>query len=395
MKYIFIYILLLLLFSCKEKKYPTTSFWDQLNVIANYEVHNGDSILICDVNKIKQREIIPLNLLVEDLEVLKIDNSNDDALISLAARILKTENYIGATALGIYPFKLYDKEGRFIRHIGRLGQGPGEYKAICDVVMDEENDRIYILPMVSDKILVYDFKGNNLQPIPMPERIIYGGKLAVDSKYKQMRIANPITPVSTNFVWIQDFNGNVIQKVEKKDYFPENIMTEDILSGCHTEKIDLFPFGGNNENFYLYHYDISANRLIPRIMIKNLSENIFIYELPNHYIAETSISEKDREGTRSQKIIIEKKTGRGCFIESFLSPMGFTWDSYGMFSMMSDGCFLWHEFSSDIETRLSHVKDENVLEKGNQGLTNLMKIINSEKEDCSLVFIGKFKKTGV
>ena len=392
MKINWICILLILFFSCKEKKYPTDSFWNQFEIIANYEIHNGDSVLICDMNNVKQRAIIPLNLLVEDLQVLKIDNSNDDALISLGARICKTKNYIGAFALGIYPFKLYDKGGRFIRHIGRLGQGPGEYKAICDVVMDEENNRIYFLTMISDKILVYDFEGNSLPSIPMPERIIYGGRLAVDAKDKLLRIANPITPVSVNFVWIQDFNGNIIQKVEKKDYFPEDIMTEDIISTCHTENIDLFPFWGNNSKFYLYHYDISTNRLIPRIMIKNLSDNIFIYELPNHYIAEMAISERDRKDSRSQKVIIEKKTGRGCLLEGFLTPMGFIWDSYGMLSQMSNGYFLWHEFSSDIEVLLSRVKEENISEESNKNLNSLKKIINSGEEDCSLVFMGKFKK---
>ncbi|MDT3367276.1 MAG: 6-bladed beta-propeller, partial [Bacteroidota bacterium] len=149
------------LFSCGETtKQEVKSFWDQCDVIAKREVINGDTVIVCDSKLVKQKKNIPLDLLGDSIEVIKMDNKNEEALISKRfVHTYFTENYIGVTAYSYFPMKLFRKDGTFLRHIGAIGQGTGEYTVIDAIDMDEKNDRIYILPFSADYILVYDFKG--------------------------------------------------------------------------------------------------------------------------------------------------------------------------------------------------------------------------------------------
>ncbi len=52
------------------------------------------------------------------------------------------------------------KTGKGLRKINRLGKGPEEYTHITHIVMDEENDELFVNSMTTKKILVYDLSGN-------------------------------------------------------------------------------------------------------------------------------------------------------------------------------------------------------------------------------------------
>jgi hypothetical protein len=136
-----------------------------------------------------------LDLLVDSIEVIKMDNKNEEALISKRfVHTYFTENYIGVTAYSYFPMKLFRKDGTFLRHIGAIGQGPGEYTVIDAIDMDEKNDRIYILPFSADYILVYDFKGNIYPRIKLAESLLYGSTIKVYGDKKQVLVTKPISP---------------------------------------------------------------------------------------------------------------------------------------------------------------------------------------------------------
>lgn len=135
---------LLILSSCGgNTKQSQKSFWDDCNVIATRQVINGDTVIVCDPALIKQKKNIPLDLLVDDFNVIKLDNSIEDAFIGKSfPKLHLSTNYIGVTCYSSFPMKLFRRDGTFIRHIGSIGQGPGEYAVIDDINIDEKNDRI-------------------------------------------------------------------------------------------------------------------------------------------------------------------------------------------------------------------------------------------------------------
>ncbi len=59
-------------------------------------------------------------------------------------------------------FQLYQftPEGKFIRQIGKEGQGPEEYLKIGSVKYDTEKREIYVNDLLANKIKVYSFGGH-------------------------------------------------------------------------------------------------------------------------------------------------------------------------------------------------------------------------------------------
>lgn len=137
-----------------------------------------DSIVVLDVGLIKDTMQIRLSQLVDDLEIIKLE-TRDTALVK-SGYMAVSDQYM---LLGSYlmPCKLFDKNGTFLRQIGGLGQGPGEYTNIYDAQIDEVNNRIYMLPWTSNQLLVFDLDGNILPPIPLPARVPKG-VFRVDTK---------------------------------------------------------------------------------------------------------------------------------------------------------------------------------------------------------------------
>ena len=52
------------------------------------------------------------------------------------------------------------KTGKAIRKINRMGRGPEEYSHLTNIVLDEENNELFVNCIISKKILVYDLLGN-------------------------------------------------------------------------------------------------------------------------------------------------------------------------------------------------------------------------------------------
>jgi len=52
------------------------------------------------------------------------------------------------------------KTGKALRKINKQGKGPEEYSHLTDIVLDEQNDELFVNCIISKKILVYDLFGN-------------------------------------------------------------------------------------------------------------------------------------------------------------------------------------------------------------------------------------------
>jgi hypothetical protein len=114
---------------------------------------------ICDRSLLNKTISLPLSVLTEELQILKLDDS-DEALVKETS-VEISDNYLLVKGSQQIPFKLFDrKTGKFITNIGAFGQGPNEYQNVYDQQLDEKNNRIYLLPWQTKKILVYAFSGN-------------------------------------------------------------------------------------------------------------------------------------------------------------------------------------------------------------------------------------------
>jgi hypothetical protein len=107
---------------------------------------------------------------IEDLQVVHLDSENPDALLGTYVSATLSENYIGINNSEPSTFfRLYDRaSGKFIRKIGNIGRGPGEYTSLYDWVIDEPGDRVYLVPFAKTQILEYTISGDYVGEITIP-----------------------------------------------------------------------------------------------------------------------------------------------------------------------------------------------------------------------------------
>lgn len=145
---------------------------DNSPIVGSFVQVGDDQVLSCDQNLLTDSVHLPLSFLTEKAEIIRLDNK-DEALVG-RSRILVSDNYLLAWNNQQNPFKLFDRNGKFLTTIGAYGQGPNEYLNVYDAKLDEKNNRIFILPWQSAQILVYDLEGNPQQHIPLSLRVPKG-----------------------------------------------------------------------------------------------------------------------------------------------------------------------------------------------------------------------------
>jgi len=135
---------------------------------------NDNEIIVSYLDKLKADTVeILLSDLVEGCELVQLEYTEEALFQPWKTTI--TEKYIGITQEERYrgSYKLFSRSGKFLCNIGSIGQGPGEYFLICDDVIDEKNELIYLAPFIgTNKILVYNTSGRFLKNIEMPQLMI-------------------------------------------------------------------------------------------------------------------------------------------------------------------------------------------------------------------------------
>ena len=123
--------------------------------LAERVVIGADTVVVCDLNKIRDTIDLPLSeLTAEKLRIVKLE-TRPEAFFK-PSKTFVSENYIGVVGYEPASFKLFDGNGKFLNDIGTQGRGPNEYRNIYWAQIDEGSGRVFILPwQVSER----DFPG--------------------------------------------------------------------------------------------------------------------------------------------------------------------------------------------------------------------------------------------
>jgi hypothetical protein len=119
-------------------------------------VHETKSLYTVDVDKLKHSDTVYTSSFFKNVRTIILED-HDDALIGDIHGIQVFDNYIL-----IYDFFIakklfvFDKNGKFLRQIGRVGRGPGEYIQVLDFCIDPERREIYLLDSGARKALKYN-----------------------------------------------------------------------------------------------------------------------------------------------------------------------------------------------------------------------------------------------
>ena len=326
-----------LLMACKEEQSSgNASLIDKCSVIATREVTKaGDTVVVCDLAKVKEKVILPLSQLVDSLELIRLE-SIDAGMIGDDPNIELTEHYIGVKLWDAY--KLFTRQGKFVADIGRKGQGPGEYTEVQYSQIDEANNRIYLTTFLGNRILVYDLKGNHIgEDIPL---VYPAHRPAINVRTDRQQViimqARYEGAKEIPAVWVQDFKGNLLQSnymeqlnegwadFENKIY---SIRFEDMVQSGRmapgTDITDFSVFASHPRVDSLYHYDASMNRATPKFTVAFRENYLHMYhETPRHYLAQLRVIGTPYPDNFAGCLLVDKSTLKGAQIEIMADELG-------------------------------------------------------------------------
>ncbi|MGE5406763.1 MAG: 6-bladed beta-propeller, partial [Methanosarcina sp.] len=320
---------------------------------------------------------LKLSDLVESCEIIKLQNV-PDALYDRAWHAEISDKYICIKSYGQQPAKLYDKKGQFIRNIGAIGRGPGEYPTLNGLQFSKKGDLLYLLPFGNTrKILVYDVAGNKLKDIPLA---------FTQRKFKAFFSDSVVTVLSMPFpgdsaiCFQQDFKGRVIRKVTPPSYLFNKSFDGEVFTNYLTPEYDLY----NTASDTLYHYNILKNRLEPKFA-KDFGEKKQVTasrEIPGYFFFWTR-----GEDNKSRMVLVNKKNLDAKYFRLKNDFFG----NIDASPVFSSGYFFNSVAAISLKKQIeSALKNKNLTEKERQKLINFNKDL--QPDDNNVIFYGKLKK---
>ncbi|WP_144602189.1 6-bladed beta-propeller [Algoriphagus algorifonticola] len=88
-------------------------------------------------------------------------------VLAIQKRIILVDKTIGNTVI------IFDDSGKYLNHIYRIGEGPGEYKNLENIYFDEKENVLILIPMDYRKKYFFDLDGNFIKEEKYNENIRY------------------------------------------------------------------------------------------------------------------------------------------------------------------------------------------------------------------------------
>lgn len=143
-----ILILIVLVPSCRKGRQKAVT---PAEIVAKVDVSESDKGFdVCQIANLEK--VIPLETV-------------GDALISEIDKLEMDDSHIVILDKRMRTVWLFGIDGKFIRKIGRLGNGPKEYVSLDDMCFDKENGTVWIWDRVKQVMLEYDLAGDFLKEV--------------------------------------------------------------------------------------------------------------------------------------------------------------------------------------------------------------------------------------
>lgn len=107
-------------------------------------------------NNIDNIKPVLLSSIGRELEYIPLETSQN-CLLKRITQIDFSSSYI--FVCDFYKLLQFDRKGKFIRQIGAIGRGPGEYIYVSGYCIDEIKKKVYIIAWGINSVLEFDFNG--------------------------------------------------------------------------------------------------------------------------------------------------------------------------------------------------------------------------------------------
>ena len=127
----------------------------------------AENIITIDlIEATKTVKSLNLSELVDNVEYVKLETTEECSFG--VARYLVTDHYIVVYGRYTASVLLFSRQGKFLRSIGKKGQGPGEFYRVSNVIAFPEEDCLIIHDGGAAKIIKYTITGQFVQEQSFP-----------------------------------------------------------------------------------------------------------------------------------------------------------------------------------------------------------------------------------
>ena len=356
--------------------------------------------------------VMSLGDLMESYEIIRLDNRDEALIKTYPYGVYVTDNYILLRPADVVsPVKLFTRKGRYVADIGGVGQGPGEYLYLFSWLVDEKENRIYLGPGRTDKVLVYDLKGNYL-----PDEVIRFGEIVHKSQiwvdYDKKNVVVVTLPfsanVNSNFAinknvcWVQNRDGDIVHRIPVNHYGLIGDYSNGLVACRNVDAISFSIFEDpmlRTRPDTLYHYDAVKNIITPcftidHVVSENQSACTVLYETSRSYWAQVTLYPNNLSSSVSSvrlpafNVCVSKKDGNVRRIDRFTDPLlGLS----HLFLMMNNGYICISYDPLELMDALDKVLTQTDLEPDvRKRATDLRNSLHENDND--ILIIGKLKQ---
>ena len=356
--------------------------------------------------------VMSLGDLMESYEIIRLDNRDEALIKTYPYGVYVTDNYILLRPADVVsPVKLFTRKGRYVADIGGVGQGPGEYLYLFSWLVDEKENRIYLGPGRTDKVLVYDLKGNYL-----PDEVIRFGEIVHKSQiwvdYDKKNVVVVTLPfsanvnsnfaISKNVCWVQNREGDIVHRIPVNHYGLIGDYSNALVARRNVDAISFsiseIPMLRTRPDT-LYHYDAVKNIITPcftkdHVVSENQSVCTVLYETSRSYWAQVTLYPNNLSSSVSSvrlpafNVCVSKKDGNVRRIDRFTDPLlGLS----HLFLMMNNGYICISYDPLELMDALDKVLTQTDLEPDvRKRATDLRNSLHENDND--ILIIGKLKQ---
>jgi hypothetical protein len=256
---------------CINNKVVVKSFCLLLSFCTN--VLHAQNNQVVEINLISAKDYqyqLKLSDIAESVEYIPLE-THKQSIIGDRAGATLTDDYI---FIGQYGAVLqFDKNGKFVRQINKVGQGPGECFARCSA-FDEKNQLIYLYNNFTERIMIYGYDGKFKRSFKDSSEGGFADGMICDEKGNLLLSYNISIGMKYNYV-VVDPNGKIIYKDlhYKDETKKERIKYVLIIEGYKA----IYPF---DETLFYYKIKFS-NQLLSDTVFRIMSD---YKSIPSHII---------------------------------------------------------------------------------------------------------------
>ena len=350
-----------------------------------------------DIQNIKEEVELPISELTDSLEIIQLDS----ILKGFVGIRIITDHYIGVILYDPSNFLLFNRQGKFITSIGSEGYGPGEYQALYHAQLDEKAQRAYLIPLTAKQILTYDLKGRFL-----PKECIKLSYLSpksyfyVDHDEKRVTVINLPFSKEEPIAWVQDFKGNIYQKIAAKHLALRPDYSNEIITSHNTQAFDFNILAFiQRQSDTLYHFDRQENKIIPKLTLnapRQPGKIIYSYlELPLDYFIRLSTIQMGNNPytdiSNTSFAQVNKKTQQSQYVKivnDYLGGIDFVPST--LFDSFRNGYFAYPQDAMTLREQLTEaLENPDLLPEVRTRISNLLRQL--KEKDGDVMMIGKLK----